>query len=173
MIVRPERLDDFPVVDHVVAAAFASSAEATLVRAIRDSTAYRPDLSLVAELDRTVVGHVMVSEASIHGADDGRHDVLVLSPLAVSPQHQGGGIGAQLVRAAIDRAIVAGGWAMVLQGDPAYYGRFGFVPAIAHGITMDLPDWAPIEAAQILPLHAFDSDRPGHLVLPDHFDGLD
>ena len=52
----------------------------------------------------------------------------------------------------------------MLEGSPAYYGRLGFEPAAAHGITITLPDWAPPEAAQVLSLHASDPTMRGHVV---------
>ena len=125
---------------------------------------------LVAEsVDGEVVGHVIVSRSSL---DDGS-PVAVLSPLAVRPDAQREGIGRALVGAACDLADAAGEPCVLLQGNPAYYGRLGFEPSAEVGITMDLPDWAPPGAAQIRRLASWDGSRRGHLVDTEPFIGLD
>ena len=178
--IRPEAAGDHPSIDRVVAAAFGSADEARLVRDLRDSAGYRPELTFVAVVDGEVVGHVMISDASVMISDvsvrrdtGGLARVAMLSPLAVDPAHQRAGVGADLVRAACAAADEAGEAMVVLQGDPAYYGRFGFEPSAPCDITMDLPDWAPPEAAQLLRLPAWDGSVTGHLVLPAAFDGLE
>ncbi len=85
------------------------------------------------------------------------------------PDQQGTGIGAALVRAVAERVDAAEEPLLVLEGSPAYYGRLGFEPAAAHGITITLPDWAPPEAAQVLRLHASDPTMRGHVVYPPAF----
>jgi predicted N-acetyltransferase YhbS/RimJ/RimL family protein N-acetyltransferase len=122
---RTERAGDEAAIHAVVAAAFPTDAEARLVDALRaDPDAWLPDLSVVAERDGDVVGHVLVSQVHL-----GDLPVLGLAPLAVHPDHQRGGVGAALVHEALARAEVAGGPLVVVLGDPAYYGRFGFVLA--------------------------------------------
>ena len=138
----------------VVAAAFGSRAEADLVGAIRSSPEYVAELSLVAEGDGGIVGHVMVSHAELHDGDV-RHQIFSLAPLAVAPSHQGQGIGSALVKAVTAAARKMGAAFVVLQGDPRFYRRLGFEPCAPLGIAMELPPWAPPEAAQILVL-----DRP-------------
>lgn len=171
-MIRPERPDDFDAIDRVVTDAFASPAEAELVREIRASTLYRPDMTLVALVDDVVVGHVMLSGAEVRG-ENTSDEVAMLSPLAVAPNQQRKGIGAALVRSACAVADHHDETMVLLQGDPAYYGRFGFVASAEHGITMKLPDWAPPEAAQLLRLGAWDANVRGHLVLPSAFDDID
>ena len=61
---------------------------------------------------------------------------------------------------------------IVLEGSPGYYARFGFEYAVPLGITIDLPDWAPAEAAQILRLSRYDAAIRGHIVYPGAFDVL-
>ena len=171
--VRPEQPDDFEVIDIIIADAFGSPAEAHLVRHIRATDDHRAELSFVAVVDDVVVGHVMISDAFLDAGGGTRHAVLMLSPLAVSPAHQRQGIGGALIEAVKTAADELGEWGVVLQGDPAYYGRFGFVPSADHAITMDLPDWAPPEAAQLLPRTAFGNAKTGHLVLPAFFAEFD
>lgn len=169
--IRPERPDDEEAIAAVVEAAFESTAEARLVGAIRASPYFSPDLSLVAELDSRIVGHVMISRATL---DDGeRHrPVANLSPLAVAPEHQGRGIGSALVVEVTERADRRGEPLVILEGSPAYYGRFGFEYAVRHGIRMELPSWAPAEAAQVLRLRNFDPMFRGRVIYPPAFDDL-
>lgn len=170
--IRSEQSDDFDAIDVVVAAAFGSPAEAQLVREIRASEQYRQATTLVASVGDVVVGHVMISRAELRDAD-GSADIAMLAPLAVSPECQRQGIGDALVRQVCAIADDLGEPMVVLQGSPAYYGRFGFVPSAEHGITMRLPDWAPPEAAQVLRLGAWTGGRRGQLIEPPAFDDLD
>ena len=154
--------------------AFDGDVEPQLVDDIRADACYRPELALVAEVDGAVVGHVMISWCEVHDEQRGTsHRVGLLSPLAVDPAHQRDGIGGALVREVCARADAAGDPLVVLEGSPAYYPRFGFVDARTHGITLPLPDWAPPEAGQVLPLTADDPAITGRVVYPPPFEGVD
>jgi putative acetyltransferase len=171
VVIRAEQPDDYGAIADVVAAAFGSAAEAHLVEAIRASPQYVPELSLVADLDGRVVGHVMISFTALH--DDGSERwISQLSPLAVAPDVQGQGIGSALVRAVCALADTRGEPLVVLEGNPKYYGRFGFEPSATHGITLPLPSWAPPEAAQVLRLSRDDPSIRGRVVYPPAFDGV-
>jgi putative acetyltransferase len=165
---RPERPEDEAIIAEVVEAAFGSPVEARLVALLRASPGYRPELSLVADDGGTVVGHVMITQATLVDGSTER-PVATLSPLAVAPDRQRTGIGSALVRAVTARADEQGEPLVVLEGSPAYYERFGFEPATAHGIHIDLPDWAPPEAAQVLRLRAYDPAVRGRVVYPPAF----
>jgi putative acetyltransferase len=116
----------------------------------------------------------MISWCEVHDEPRGTsHRVALLSPLAVDPAHQRDGIGGALVREVCARADAAGDPLVVLEGSPAYYPRFGFVDARTHGITLPLPDWAPPEAGQVLPLTADDPAITGRVVYPPPFEGVD
>lgn len=172
--IRAERPDDHDAIRTVVAAAFRSAAEADLVERIRASPEYLPDGALVAvDDDGAVVGHVMVSGATLTSDDGTRRAIVMLSPLAVAPDRQGQGIGGALVRAALDVADARGEPFVVLEGSPVYYSRFGFQPAASHDITLPLPDWAAPEAAQVARLTNDDPAFRGRVVYPAAFDGLE
>ncbi len=166
--IRAEAAEDIEPIATLVEAAFGSPVEARLVAAIRSSDRYLPDLALVAERGDDIVGHVMVS---LVGLRDGAvvHDVHSLSPLAVAPAWQRRGIGTALVQEVVARARAAGAPMIVLEGDPAYYGRFGFEPSSPHGIHIDLPSWAPPEASQVLRLDADRATLRGEVVYPPAF----
>lgn len=173
--IRAESPDDHAEIRRVVAAAFGSDVEADLVDRIRASPEYIAECALVAEDDGDIVGHVMVSHAVLRNGD-GDRAISMLSPLAVLPDRQGRGIGSALVRAVLTAADDRGEPLVVLEGSPAFYGRVGFEHAQLHGIEIDLPAWAPPEAAQVARLRAHDAEDPslrGKVVYPAAFDGLD
>ncbi len=167
--IRVERAADVATIAGVVAAAFGSQLQVELVEAIRACPQFLPDLSLIAELDGEIVGHVMISSATLEDGDT-RHQIANLSPLAVHPTHQQQGIGSMLVREVTARADRRGEPLVILEGDPAYYGRFGFEPAAPQGIEMTLPSWAPPEAAQMLGLRGYEPSMRGRVRYPPAFD---
>jgi putative acetyltransferase len=161
--IRRAMSTDRAAIDAVVRAAFESDTEVVLVERIRSGGGLLWER--VAEHDGQVVGHVMVSRAKL----DGGSEVAMLSPLAVQPDVQRRGIGSELVRDVCAIADAAAEPLVVLQGSPVYYGRLGFVDSRSVGITMDLPDWAPREAGQVLMLAGYDPSVRGHVVEPDAF----
>ncbi|MGH8985186.1 MAG: GNAT family N-acetyltransferase [Acidimicrobiia bacterium] len=169
--IRREHPGDRNAIVEVVAAAFGSPAEARLVEAIRASPNYVPELSLVAEVAGRIVGHVMISFATL---DDGerQHRIASLSPLGVEPDFQRRGIGSALVREVTARADHRGEPCVVLEGSPTFYGRLGFEHSVLHGIRITLPSWAPPEAAQVLRLHNYDPSIQGRVVYPPAFDDV-
>ena len=171
IIVRPEECEDFAEIAKVVSGAFRKDEVAALVERIRRSPQYIPALALVAEKDGRVVGHIMLSYVELD--DDGtRHRVLQLSPLAVDPTVQGAGIGSRLVRCSLALADQRGEAMVVLQGSPAYYPRFGFEVANKFGVSMELPSWAPPEAAMAHPLAAYQSKCRGAVIQTSAFNEM-
>ena len=125
--VRPERPGDEDAIHAVTEAAFRTAAhmsgtEQFIVRELRRAGALT--VSLVAELDGQVVGHIAISPVTIA---DGTRDWHGLGPVSVAPALQRRGIGSRLVRESLTRLQALGGKGCALVGDPAYYGRFGFV----------------------------------------------
>ena len=114
----PERRADHDAIDTLLRTAFDGEDEARLVRKLRANGDLH--LSLVAVAAGTVLGHVALSPVT------GDRPALALAPVAVAPGAQRLGIGAALVREAIRQAA---GLPVVVLGDPAYYARFGFLPA--------------------------------------------
>ncbi len=126
MIVRPETDRDLDAIREVNVVAFeghpySRQTEHLIVEALRAADAL--ELSLVAESDGEVVGHIAFSAADIGGSSTGWS---LLGPVAVLPARQGGGIGSALVEAGLDVLRARGAGGCVLVGDPAFYGRFGF-----------------------------------------------
>jgi len=167
--IRAEAPADRDAIAEVVASAFGSPLEARLVERIRASSNFVPELSLVAELEGCVVGHVMISYVALHDGD-ARRWIASLSPLAVVPDSQGRGIGGALVREVTARTDARGEPLVVLEGSPRYYRRFGFEHSVRHGIEITLPSWAPPEAAQMLRLRTYDPSLRGRVAYPPAFD---
>lgn len=124
--IRPERPGDEPVISALITKAFAtadhsSGTEAAIVDGLRDDDALT--LSLVAEAEEVIVGHIAFSPITIDGQDQGWFG---LGPVAVAPDRQRHGIGDALVRQGLAQLRASGANGCVVLGDPAYYARFGF-----------------------------------------------
>ena len=125
MRLRPETPEDHAHVRRVIEAAFGREDEAHLVDRLRAEG--DAAVSLVAERDGEIAGHVMLSPMRAPAG------ALGLAPLAVRPDLHGNGIGAALVQEALAQARRQGATAVFVLGDPPYYTRFGFSPDKARG----------------------------------------
>jgi putative acetyltransferase len=138
MLIRTEEKTDWIAVHAVNEAAFGTSAEANFVDILRQQA--RPIISLVADENGTIVGHIMFSPVELSGHSERR--IIGLAPMAVIPKHQRHGIGSALVRAGLDKCKQLGIEAVVVLGHPAFYPRFGFAPSTRFGIgcEYDVPE---------------------------------
>jgi putative acetyltransferase len=167
VLIQTEQATDHPAIAEVVRRAFVDEPDvAGMVAAIRQSPRYRCGLAFAARVGGEIVGFVMLSGTDLVDDDGTCRDVLTLTPLAVRPEFQRRGIGAALVGAAIAEADRRREPLVVLEGSPHYYGRLGFRFAPDFGIDIDLPDWAPREAAQVYPLSHYDPTIRGHIDYP-------
>ena len=166
--IRAERPDDREAIASVVGAAFGSPVEPRLVDDLRASADFVPEWALVAEVDGSIVGHVMVTFAVLQDGESARR-IANLSPLAVAPERQHRGIGTALVGAVTGLVDASGEPLVVLEGSPAYYRRLGFEFSVPHGIHINLPDWAPREAAQMMRFSNYDPKIRGTVVYPPAF----
>jgi putative acetyltransferase len=154
MRVRPEAAADVEAVRAVHDAAFAQAAEGKLVDALRGGSWWHPSLSLVAELDGEIVGHVLLTDVTLAG-----RPVFALGPIGVLPAHQRSGVGSALMTAAMDAAAATDRGLITLLGDPAYYTRFGFTPASDVGVVD--PWGAPPGYFMVLRLPAYSRELVG------------
>lgn len=132
--------------------------EVRLVEWLRESGAVDPDLSLVAEADGELLGHVMLSRGALDCGDapaaatgstsapepdagESPVEALGLGPVSVRPDAQGRGVGSALVQEALVRASGFGYDVVCVLGDPSWYRRFGFLPAAELGIESPEPAW--------------------------------
>ena len=151
--IRTETPYDTAGVRRVNELAFGRPEEARLVDALRAEAS--PYLSLVAVNEEgEVVGHVLLTPVTVEG-ESADPPLLGLGPLAVLPDLQRQGIGAELMRAALEVAGRLGSGGVVLLGHPEYYPRFGFQPASRWGLRCEYP--VPDEVFMALEL------RPGGL----------
>lgn len=134
--IRPEQAEDFAQVYRVNALAFETEDEAKLVEKLRK---VEPHISLVAETDGKIVGHIFFSPMTF---ENEKTDFLGLAPMAVLPEFQNQGIGSKLVREGLQTALEKGFTAVFVLGHPNYYPRFGFETAKTKGLTCeyDVPD---------------------------------
>lgn len=154
MIIRPTTPAEAEVLAAVHRAAFGSDVEADLARELMLDESFVGSLSFAAEEDGEPVGHVLFTRVWLE-RDDGKPGLplLLLAPLAVVPEAQREGVGTTLVEAAIALAREGGEIAMLVFGDPKYYGRFGFVDAGPSGIRPPHPaepmwGWQVLELAE-------------------------
>jgi putative acetyltransferase len=115
--------DEFSAIRSVNEVAFGGLEEADLVDKLRTEDDVL--ISLVAELDQRVVGHVLFSRMWIE-TTSGRVAAVALAPVAVLPEHQRQGIGRQLIGYGLDWLRDRGERIVIVLGHPAYYPRFGF-----------------------------------------------
>lgn len=136
MIIRTENKLDYNQVFNVNYEAFRNREdEPKLVEKIRDSEQFIPELSIVAEENNEVLGHILLSKAKVMDGDIS-HEVIVLAPIAVKPEMQNKGIGGQLIQEGLKRCKNLGYGLVLLIGHPTYYPRFGFKPARQYGLEL-------------------------------------
>ena len=145
--IRPETASDHKGISDVHVAAFANhpfshQTEHLIVETLRGSGALC--ISLVAEANRKVVGHIAFSRVTVDGEDPNWY---ALGPVGVLPPLQRQGIGSQLVRDGLEQLRRLGAGGCVLIGEPSYYSRFGFRPC--RELTME---GVPADVLQCLPL---------------------
>jgi predicted N-acetyltransferase YhbS len=155
LIIRQETPADFKAAEHLTMRAFwnihgPGCNEHLLVRKIRQSQDYLPNISQVAELDGKVAGAIYYTKAKVV-EDKTVHDVVTFGPLAVEPTLQDSGIGKALLEETIHLAREAGYSGIVIIGEPAYYPKRGFVTCDNFGITDE--EGKNYDALMCLPLN--------------------
>jgi len=137
--IRTESPADYEPIRHVNVEAFSDhpysrQTEHLIVETLREDDAL--EISLVAEVDGQVVGHIAFSAAHMGDTEEGW---FLLGPIGVLPAFQGAGIGSALVEAGLEELRSRGAEGCVLVGDPAFYQRFGFTHP--EGVTCEgVPD---------------------------------
>ena len=157
MIIRNEIKEDIEAISEVTIAAFqnlqiSNKTEQFIIHALRKAGVL--SISLVAEIEKQVVGHIAFSPVTI---SDGSKNWYGLGPISVMPEYQKQGIGKTLVNEGLSLLKAQGGKGCALVGDPGYYQRFGFrnIPSLIH-------EGVPQEVFLVLP---FDKTIPKGTVL--------
>ncbi|MDM5227383.1 N-acetyltransferase [Cytobacillus sp. NJ13] len=147
IVIRQEFPADYHSTEEMIKEAFlneeySDKTEHFLVKRIRNSDAFIPELSLVALTQaKEVVGHILLSKITI-GDGEKAADSLALAPVSVAPGYQGISIGSQLIRTALNKAKEAGYQSAIVLGHKDYYPKFGFKPASLWNIQapFEVPD---------------------------------
>lgn len=136
--IRASAAADLPAVRSLYAKAFPDEDLQPLVTALLRDV---PEaLSLVAARDEAVIGHILFTPCRVAGSGV---PVALLGPLAILPKHQRRGIGGALIHNGLHRLEAAGVRLVLVLGDPAYYGRFGFTAEAGILPPYPLPrEWA-------------------------------
>lgn len=140
--IRKETPEDYKVVEKLTRNAFwnvyrPGATEHYILYAFRKRSEFLPDLSLILEREGDIIGHVMYARA-ILAADDGRTiPVMTFGPVSIAPSMQGKGYGRMLIEESMRRAETMGGGAVFIEGNPAFYGKLGFLPASSGGFRCD------------------------------------
>lgn len=161
-MIRYARPGDHAAIAAVVEAAFGRADEAQLVDALR--AAGDAMFELVADEDGAVVGHILFSRLYADRAEL----IAALAPVAVQPERQGSGLGSALVRAGLESAREFGACGVLVLGDPAYYGRFGFTAEAAAQVAAP---YRGLPAFQALALEGPVFDAPMLVDYPAAFAG--
>jgi putative acetyltransferase len=146
MFIRYEKPGDYAAVHAVNSSAFETSAEADLVDVLRKEV--QPVISLVAEQDDQIAGHILFSPAIMPGF--GYLKIMGLGPMAVKSEYQNQGIGSALVRQGLEACRRAGFGAVIVLGHTWFYPRFGFIPSVKFGIRSEYD--VPEEAFMVIEL---------------------
>lgn len=167
LTIRREEESDYRTVEEVTREAFwnlyaPGADEHFLIHNLRRLPEFLPELSLVAEMEGRIVGHIGYSLSKVQGCEES-YQVLTFGPVSVLPSEQGKGIGSKLIKTSMAQATTLGHKAIVIQGYPFYYKRFGFENGSRFGICDENGDFP--KALQVLELQpgAMDGIRGKHI----------
>jgi len=166
IIIRSEKKEDLNEIRKINIYAFNRENEANLVEKLRESSAFIPELSLVAVEGEEVVGHILFTLITIEN-DKESHIALALAPMAVKPAFQHKGIGSKLVTEGLKKSKELGYDLVVVLGHSKFYPKFGFVMAKNYGI--EAPFKVPDEVFMVNKLNK-NKDIKGVVKYPRVFD---
>ena len=138
---RSAKDSDYQNIYEVNDLAFGQNSESNLIALLKQNKEFITDLSIVAEMDNELVGHILFSKISIKNKDQ-EFESLALAPMAVRPSFQNLGVGVKLVLYGIAEAKSLGFTSLIVLGHEKYYPKFGFKSASLWNIKapFDVPD---------------------------------
>ena len=146
IIMRQETPDDLAEAYTLIQIAFETAkvkdgTEQDFAAELRRSDKFIPELSLVAEANGRLIGHIMLTKTFVKQPDGAHFESLLAAPLSVAMEWRDRGVGSALMREGLQIAEEMGYRAAFLVGDPGYYERFGFRSTAAYGIRSqaDIP----------------------------------
>lgn len=145
-IIRQSKPEEWDTIYQLIRTAFETAhvkdgTEQDFATQLYQSDCFVPELSLVAEVDGHLVGHIMLTRTFIATEDGQRFCGLLVAPLSVLLEHRNQGVGSALMKEGLKRAAEQNYEVAFLVGNPGYYQRFGFQPASRWGITYPgIPD---------------------------------
>ena len=141
--------------------------EQFLVERLRKSNAFIPELSIVAEVDNKIVGHILLTKLEIEN-DINTYESLALAPVSVLPEFQGKGVGSKLILHSHEVAKELGYKSIILLGHEKYYPRFGYELTNKYGIEMPFDVPAENCMVAVLAKNGLSGVR-GKVIYPDAF----
>lgn len=165
---RPEKPKDYSAITKVNDLSFKRKAEGRLIKQLRKREEFVSPLSIVAKMDKQIVGHILFTPVDIEDGDK-RHKTLTLAPMSVLPEYQKKSIGKLLVIYGLQKAKELGYKSATVLGHPSYYPKLGFEIASKYGIKSPFP--APDEAFLIIELsNGSLKNVKGTVIFPEEFD---
>lgn len=169
---RQETEQDHKSVFQVIQKAFENEEysdhkEQFLVERLRKSNAFIPELSIVAEVDNKIVGHILLTKLEIENDID-TYESLALAPVSVLPEFQGKGVGSKLILHSHEVAKELGYKSIILLGHEKYYPRFGYELTNKYGIEMPFDVPAENCMVAVLAKNGLSGVR-GKVIYPDAF----
>lgn len=137
--IRQENKDDVKDIYKINTLAFGQENEAKLVDLLRNNKIFVPELSLVATIDNKLVGHILFTKIKIVDNIQNEFESLALAPMAVLPDIQKKGVGAQLIKAGLYKAKELNFKSVIVLGHKHYYPKFGFEPTEKWEIKAPFP----------------------------------
>lgn len=160
LVIRPEKPNEREEIRQLVKDSFGKGtdysdgiAEARLVEEIRSGAYYIPELALVAEFRKKITGFFMISRFPLGGKHD--DEFLMLTPVAVHWQYLRKGIGKNMLEAGIQKAKQMGYKGILVEGNPEFYHKVGFISASNFGI-FPLPQFAPPAPECLMAMELYD-----------------
>ena len=168
--IRSESINDYKGITEVNDLAFGQINEGLLVEKLRNTDRFDRRLSLVAEYNNKIVGHILFYPVFIRYKSL-NHESLSLAPMSVLPNYQNHRIGSRLIERGVETAKNLGYRSVTVLGHPEYYPKFGFRPASRWNIFA--PFEVPDPAFMVLELEEGELEAvQGVVIYPKEFNEL-